>query len=591
MSLPIGTILGQRYEIRAFIGSDGMLDVYKGLDLRLGRDVAMTVLEILSIHTPEELIGFEKEAQIRAGLHHPRIMTIHDFGHGAGCAYQVAEWLDGQSLRKRSKQGPLDWKEIRSIAEAVIEGLEAIHHKGYTLRILDTSSVFLQQDGQVKLFAYQLKRVNPPELLKAEKEGLQALARTLLQVLGDNPAQAVHEPILSTLRECVRNADLDAIALRKLFENLVRGKSINPVRPLKRRWLAPIALGAVGPILLVFYLQQHRDIQPPVLAAPLDAQPLRDPEANRLYLQGMALLETLEPGHLRRAQAYLQSAITRDPTHGLSYSALGKCYSLMGMQHVLPREEALRLSQATIQRALSLDPRLGQAHAALAFQNLWYTLDWPGTEREYRQALALAPEAVDVLRDFGSYLAIRGQWGESERYLKAALERDPLSRSSRTSYGVSLHWSGRSEEALEEFVKAIDQDPTSWDTLFDYQEVLEQLGRFGDALQVSDRLAARGAISDQDAFALRTAFETRTPMGYWTVRVRQAEKRSDMDPTRLAELVCLQGDKPRALRLLGKALQEKSLHAARIPNSPAFASLRTDPRFRQILQKMGYPDS
>ena len=123
MTLPTGTLLSQRYEIHAFVGNDGTLDVYKGLDLRLGRDVAVTVLEIRTLHDPEKLLKFEKEAQIRAGLHHPRIVTIHDFGHDASCAFQVAEWMDGQSLRKRLVSGPLEWAETVKIGQAVLEGL------------------------------------------------------------------------------------------------------------------------------------------------------------------------------------------------------------------------------------------------------------------------------------------------------------------------------------------------------------------------------------------------------------------------------------------------------------------------------------
>ena len=424
MSLPTGTILGQRYEISAFIGSDGTLGVYKGLDLRLGRDVAMTVLEILTIHAPEELISFEKDAQIRAGLHHPRIMTIHDFGHGVGCAFQIAEWLDGQSLRKRFQDGPLNWKEARNIAEAVLEGLAVIHHKGYTLQILDASSVFLQQDGHVKLFAYQLRSIDGAELQQAEHEGLQALARTLLLVLGDGhalAAPAVDMRILSILRDWARATDQDALAFRRHFEALIRGDFINPPRPVQRRWLARTALVAVLPLLAVVSLQRFHARQPKIPLPVADEKPPHDPESSRLYLQGLALMETLEPDNLRKAQTYLQSTITREPTDGLPYSGLGRCYSLMGLQQVLPKEEALRLGQAAIQRALVLDGRMGEAHAALAFQKTWYAMDWLEAEHEYRKALALTPGNAGIHRDFGAYLALRGQWRESLQQLKAAL--------------------------------------------------------------------------------------------------------------------------------------------------------------------------
>jgi Tfp pilus assembly protein PilF len=598
MSLPIGTILGQRYELRAFIGSDGTLDVYRALDLRLGRDVAITVLEIHTIQSPEELMNFEKEAQVRAGLHHPLLMTIHDFGQGAGCAYQVAEWLEGQSLRKRLEKGPLSWQEARPVAEAVLEGLAVVHQKGHTLRILDATSVFLQREGHVKLFAYQMKSLHGGEILKAELEGLRALAELLLLTLGDGAEgtlPAVDPRILSTLRGWAREVKQDAVGLRKQFRDLVRDTTIPPPRRSKKHWILNTALVGVVPVLAVLGFQRFRTtrsaIQPPIPSSVPDPRPVHDQEASRLYLQGMALLDTLEPDNLSRAKTYLQSALARDPNDGLAHSGLGKCYGLMGLQRVLGKGAALRLSLAATQRALTLDPGLGEAHAALAFQRLWYAMDWPAAEQEYHQALALAPENAGIHRDFAIYLALRGRWEESSRQFNAALEREPLSRSSRTSLAVCLHWAGRTEASLEEFAKAIDQDRTSKDTLSNYREVLEQLGRIEESLRVSDRLAELEAIPYRDAVALRTAYEYRGLKGYWTVRVRQMERPSVLEPVFLAELVALQGDKERAFRLLRRAVREKSVHSARIPYSPALASLRADPRFRQLLQKMGYPDS
>lgn len=587
MSLPTGTILGQRYEIRAFIGSDGTLDVYKALDLRLGRDVALTVLELLTIQSPEELIGFEREAQIRATLHHPRIMTIHDFGHGANCAFQVAEWLDGQSLRRRFKDGPLPWAEARNVAEAVLEGLAVIHHRGYTLRTLDTSSVFLQRDGHVKLFAYQLKSLGGGEFEQAELEGLRSLARTLSLVLDAETAFA-EAGILRGMMEAVGQ---DAPTFRKHFEELIHGKPIQASRPLKRHWLAGAALVSVLPVLAVLGFRRLRT-SPLLAPAPVaEPRPARDPEARRLYLQAMTLMESAEPDSLRKAQSHFQSAIAMDPAQGLALSGLGKCYALMGLHRILAKEEARRLSQAAIQQALALDRRLGAAHAALAFLECWYDLDWPAAEKEYRLALYLEPGNVAIHRDFGSFLAIRGRWEEGLQQLRSALERDPLSRSSRTSYAVCLHWAGRSEEALQEFAKSLDQEPASQDTLLQYRDMLDQLGRIEESLQVSDRLVAQDALSYGAVTAQRTAYEARGLMGYRRERVRQAERRTDQDPLALAELVALQGDRERAFRLLGRALREKSVLCARLPNSPALRPLRSDPRFGKLLKKLGYPET
>ena len=72
MSSSPGTLLGQRYEIRELVGTDGAVEVYRALDLRLGRDVALTVLDVHNLAGTDEYLRFERESQARAAMQHPR---------------------------------------------------------------------------------------------------------------------------------------------------------------------------------------------------------------------------------------------------------------------------------------------------------------------------------------------------------------------------------------------------------------------------------------------------------------------------------------------------------------------------------------
>lgn len=590
MTLPAGTILSQRYELQSFVGSDGTLDVYRSLDLRLGRDVAVTVLEIRHLNDPLTLLRFEKEAQLRASLQHARIMTIHDFGHDGVCTFQVAEWLDGQSLRKRLKTGRLDWTETMAVGKALLEGLDAIHQKGFTLNVLDESSAFLERRGDIKLFAYSLSALDTLDaegMKRIQRDRLQDLARLLLRVSGEAPDRPAQTMDRAALRRLAERPDGDAATLRRglldLFQNA-------PARRASRRWMPWAAtVGVVGVAVLFSPLAER--LRAPRPAAPQPVAPPDAPpdgsDARRLCLYGLQLLDNRDGESLRRAQTYLQGAISRDPSYALAHNGLADCYGYLGMAGVLPRDQAMQLSLASAQRALELDPSLGSAHASLAFTHLWYGLAWKRAEKDYRQALSLSPDHPGTLHGYGLYLASTGRAKEGLEQVRKALERAPLSASYRTSFATLLSWSGYAREAEDEFAKAMDQAPACLETLTAYREALEQLGRFEKALQISDRLAELGGISQQDASSLRSAFEARGAHGYLNERLRELEQDRWAEPVQLARLAMLAGDRERALRLLTRAVREKTFGVPRIPMDAVFAPLHGDPRYARLLKGLG----
>src|SRR5579862_2311992 len=109
MPLPPGSRVGP-YEITAVIGAGGMGEVYRAVDTRLGRDVAIKVLP-QHLSSPEFRERFEREARSISSLNHARICTLHDVGHQEGIDFLVMEFLEGQSLADRLKKGPLPPKE------------------------------------------------------------------------------------------------------------------------------------------------------------------------------------------------------------------------------------------------------------------------------------------------------------------------------------------------------------------------------------------------------------------------------------------------------------------------------------------------
>lgn len=157
MVLAASTHLGP-YEILSILGCGGMGEVYHARDGRLERDVAIKVLSERLARDPLSLSRFLREARAVAALSHPNIVALYDIGAEQGMNYVVMELLEGQTLGRRLKQSPLEWRAALDLALAVAEGLTAAHAKGLIHRDIKPDNVYLTTHGGVKILDFGLVR-------------------------------------------------------------------------------------------------------------------------------------------------------------------------------------------------------------------------------------------------------------------------------------------------------------------------------------------------------------------------------------------------------------------------------------------------
>ena len=162
VTLSPGTTLGS-YEILDAIGAGGMGEVYRALDTRLRREVAIKVLPEAFAEDADRLSRFEREARLLAALNHPAIATIHGMERDGGRTFLVMELVDGDDLGARLGAGPLPLPEALRIARQIAEGLEAAHARGVIHCDLKPANVALTRDGRVKLLDFGLARAFAPE--------------------------------------------------------------------------------------------------------------------------------------------------------------------------------------------------------------------------------------------------------------------------------------------------------------------------------------------------------------------------------------------------------------------------------------------
>src|SRR5690242_14038969 len=135
MALTPGTKLGP-YEVQSSLGAGGMGEVYRALDSRLDRTVAIKILPSELAPDAERVRRFEQEARATAALNHPNILAVYDINSRADSFYIVSELLEGETLRHRLASGPLPPRKTIEYATQIALGLAAAHEKGIVHRDL-----------------------------------------------------------------------------------------------------------------------------------------------------------------------------------------------------------------------------------------------------------------------------------------------------------------------------------------------------------------------------------------------------------------------------------------------------------------------
>src|SRR3954452_23748924 len=153
MPLSPGMQLGP-YEIVALLGAGGMGAVYRAIDTKLNREVAIKVLPDALANDPDYLARFTREAQVLASLNHPNIAIIHGVEEQA----LVMELVRGQTLEERIATGPVPLEETLDIARQIAVALEAAHEKGVIHRDLKPANIKVTPEGVVKLLDFGLAK-------------------------------------------------------------------------------------------------------------------------------------------------------------------------------------------------------------------------------------------------------------------------------------------------------------------------------------------------------------------------------------------------------------------------------------------------
>jgi eukaryotic-like serine/threonine-protein kinase len=318
-----------------------------------------------------------------------------------------------------------------------------------------------------------------------------------------------------------------------------------------------------------------------------------DPEAYQLYLKGRYYWDKRTSDSLNKARDYFQQAIDKDPNYGLAYLGLAEYFAVVADYAPIPYSETIPKSRFNAKKALAIDDTLAEAHAVLArsYDADW---DWAGAEREYQRALELDPNKARTHVMYSIYLEALGKLDEVLVHLRRAVELDPLNLNGLANLAEVYIYTRQYPESIEQARKLLEIDPTFANAHFHLAQAYSLSGKYDLWLEEMEK-GARLA-NDAAGLALAEAAKREYPKaGYRGALKRiialeeEQGKRIYVDPAGLAAQYALLGEKDQAFAWLEKAYAEKSgfLHYLKV--HPFFDSLRSDPRYADLLKRMGLP--
>jgi serine/threonine protein kinase len=318
-----------------------------------------------------------------------------------------------------------------------------------------------------------------------------------------------------------------------------------------------------------------------------------NPEAYQEYLRGRYHWNNFSPDSLRRAREHFERAIELDPSYALAYAGLGDAFGAMAYYGFMAPAEGFPRAAAAAHRALALDGAVADAHVTLAIERLFWGWDWAEAEREVKTAIKLNPKLALAYSVYGLVLSTSGRHDEAMTQMRQACELDPLSLFVNMGVAWVHHFAGQPEAAATEARKVREIVPGFEEAGNVLIASYEFLGRFEESAEIISRQPCWGIPLDGAALAL--AFRTGGARAYWLKRLELMELAAPMAPSMIhfaRAIVHTQLEHvDEALRHVEQMIERHIGGTVFLGVDPGLAPLRGDPRYDEMLTRVGVPRS
>jgi serine/threonine protein kinase/Tfp pilus assembly protein PilF len=315
--------------------------------------------------------------------------------------------------------------------------------------------------------------------------------------------------------------------------------------------------------------------------------------AHDAYLKGRFYLNRTDPEFLSRAIILFKEAIQREPKYAAAYAGLADCYAEMGNFGMLVSTEAYPSAKESAQTALQLDPNLAEGYVPLAIVESQYEWNWKAAEDDFRRAINLNPSNDRAHGHYAILLMVTGRTDEALAEGRRILEISPLGYMATGEMPFLLYLARRYDDAIAGFQKALEIYPDAVETLEGLADAYAAAGRDAQAFAAYQQWARVAGYSQPVIDDLARAYSSGGMPAYWRKRLEmekiEQEETGDVFSYRTASLHARLHHTDEAISWLERAYAEHSNRLIYLRVDPMFDSLHTDPRFQNLLRRVGLP--
>jgi TolB-like protein/DNA-binding winged helix-turn-helix (wHTH) protein len=337
--------------------------------------------------------------------------------------------------------------------------------------------------------------------------------------------------------------------------------------------------------------QQVRAQLTPTEQAQLRSARAVNPAAYDDYLRGRLYFvnEYTKPDSLKRAQRYFEESIQKDPKFALAYAGLADTYVYLAFAGALTRDRAYQSAKQALATALKLDDSIGEAYDTLGVLSWRFDWDWNAADREFNRAIALAPSYSCAHEDRATFLAATGRRAEALAEI-AKIDQLDYSFSAATTVSQTYYELRDYPKLIEASKRGLLLDPKDWSQHYTLGIGYEGTGRLQEASsEYQQAVAMSGDSESVVALAHALAATGKKAQAEKTLRdLERKATKSSASPYTMATIYAGLGENEKAFEFLEKAYSEKSLSLSwSLKSDHLLDSLRSDPRFRDLLGRVG----
>ena len=308
------------------------------------------------------------------------------------------------------------------------------------------------------------------------------------------------------------------------------------------------------------------------------------------YLKGRYFWNKRTKSAVLKGIDYFNQAIEADPGCAVAYAGLADSYTVLADFRYAPPQNAFPKARAAAEKALQLNDGLAEAHAALGYVEALHDWNWAAAQKEFREAIRLNPNYAPARLHYAVHLAEMGRLDEALAEVKRAQELDPLSLIINTDLGTILYYAHHDDGAVSQLNSTLEMDPNFLPARFALADAYQHQGRYPEAVENYLEAGNLFGYSPEVLATLRQAFASSGWTGFlhaW-LKLLLAQSRTDyVAPYAVAEVYAHLGARDEVFPWLEKAYEERSSEILSIKVDPNFEGLRNDPRFQNLLRRLG----